>query len=254
MDIIASHQAGLVDMLAQEAAALAGRAGDVVQRAIVYHHLHDHSSGRHGYALLCAQGVLALDGRLKRVDRAARRARWRLGRAAAAKLGERVDRFGETLRVIDRERCEAMLLAYRLALSPALRGAAAAHVPADLVEALAAGDRRSLFLAHQRWVEDRWGLAIEAAIADLAWPLRAASVAATIAPLRIGIDRFDAAEREGWARLARRAGSARTLPKGFAANPAQHYYALQRAVTERRRNPRSEWAEQDQGDAVRLAA
>ena len=54
MDLIASTQAGLVEHLEDEAAALAGRPRDLVQRGIAYHHLYDCSGGAHAYALLAA--------------------------------------------------------------------------------------------------------------------------------------------------------------------------------------------------------
>ena len=109
-----------------------------------------------------------------------------------------------------------------------------------------------LFLAHQRWAEQRWGLAIEAAIEALGWPLGAARVAAAIAALRQPLDRFEAADKRGWAATEARLLARKGLPRGFAINPGQHYYKLQRGLADqRRRAPASDLAPDE---AVRLAA
>ena len=73
MDIIASHPDGLAEQLAHEAAGLAGRNRDAVQRAIVGHHLYQHSGGRHNFALIAAGAALALDRRLARMAKGAGR-------------------------------------------------------------------------------------------------------------------------------------------------------------------------------------
>lgn len=252
MDIIASHQLGLIEQYSEEAAGLAGRERDTVQRAVVYHHLYQHSGGRHGYALLAAEAAVTLDPLLIAVERAARRGWWRIGRRRAEALAERARTFAATVRTIDRERCEALLMAYRLALTPGLAGHAAERLPAELVAALRGEDRRMLFLAHQRWAEQRWGLAIEAAIEALGWPLGAARVAAAIAALRLPLDRFEAADKRGWAATEARLLARKGLPRGFAINPGQHYYKLQRGLADqRRRAPASDPAPDE---AVRLAA
>ena len=235
MDIIASHRIGLVERHRHEAEALAGRDRDLVQRAIVYHHLYDHSAGRHGFALLCASGALELDSRLDRLAKSARRSRWRLGRAGRDALVERVAAFSTALRRIDRERCQAMLFNYRLALAPSLRREAADLMPQDLLAALREGSARALCVAQWSWADEHWGAAIEAAMADLAWPLRRKAVAAALAALLPTRADFDRAGRSGWEAVERRITGAPALPYGFAGNPARHYYALQRALADRRR-------------------
>ena len=49
MDIIAAHQQGLIEQLEEDVKALAGRLRDHGQRAVVLHHLYDHSRGIHGW-------------------------------------------------------------------------------------------------------------------------------------------------------------------------------------------------------------
>lgn len=228
MDIIASHQHGLAEQLAQEAASLAGRPRDAAQRAVVGHHLYQHSGGAHRYALIAAAGSLALDRRLARLGRHARR--WKRGDVA---LTARLEVFAHDCREIDRERCEALLLAYRLATTPGVRGAALCE--AALAAAMAEPDLRVRFLAVQRWAETRWGERIEAAIDALAWAKAPRDLGRAVAALRLSIDEHDFAARRGWARTERALIGDKALPPGFAANPGQHYYALQRSLADKRR-------------------
>ncbi len=235
MDIIASFQDGLAEQYAHEAAGLAGRERDSVQRAIVGHHLYQHSGGRHAFALIAAGASLALDRRLARLQKAA--GRWPRRDLA---LAERVAQFAAAARGIDRERCEAMLLAYRLATRPGAR------------EAAAGTDRRSDYLRHVAWAEEHWGGAIEAAIDVLAWRRPPRDLAAVLAALRLPVALFDRAERDGWGRTEARLIGDRAMPRGFAANPGQHYYAIQRALADKRRKLKGQWS--DIPDAVAIAA
>lgn len=253
MDIIASHQHGLAEQLSIEARGLAGRPRDTVQRAQVYHHLFQHSGGRHGYALLSAEAALAIDGLVARMERSVAR-RWWLGPARADAIRGRVRAFGEALRELDRQRCEAMLMAYRLAFTPGLGAAADAELPADLLDALRGDDRRLAFLAHVRWVEERWGIELERAIAALDWPFGARVAARAIAALRLPVKRFERAERRGWEAAEQLILKSRALPAGFAANPGQAYYKLQRGLADKRRSERGEWADLPPDEAVSLAA
>ena len=124
---------------------------DAVQRAIVGHHLYQHSEGRHGFALMAAVAALSLDRALARMAKVA--LRWPRRDVV---LAARVEDFAAQARRIDRERCEAMLLAYRLATTPGLRGAGVGGDPA-LALANAGGERRDDYLVHVRWAEERWG-------------------------------------------------------------------------------------------------
>lgn len=265
MNIIASHQSGLVEQLDAEARALAGRGRDSAQRALVYHHVADMLGLAHGFALLAAHGALALDAAVERLDRTARRAWWRLKRAERAALVERVAAFGNRLRAFDMERCSAVLMAYRLAATPGLGGEAARRLDPDLLGALRAAQsargqadahtRRALFDAHQRWSDALFDERIEQAVADLAWPLEPRPLRAAIAAVRIPERDYARSERRGLTRVERRLRASKMLPGLFAANPAQAFFQLQRHVAERRRRD----ADGDQGDhlpadeAVRVA-
>lgn len=265
MDLIAAHRLGLVEQLEVEAHSLAGRPGDLVQRAIVQIHLFDHSGGRHGYALLGAGASLALDDAVGELRRAAKaRTRWR--RAGRAALLERVEGLAAALKSIDRERCEALVLAYRLMATPGLGSEARERLDPALAEALAAlragrdddgsaAERWSLFDAHDLWLDARFGVRVDDAVAALDWPGRPPrALAALLALVRIPPSSWQRAERTGWQRLAARTCRHPALPAGFAANPGQHYYRLQRTLAERRRRARSEGLDLALGDTVNLAA
>ena len=251
MDIIASHQHGLAEQLAHEAAALAGRDRDAVQRAIVGHHLYQHSGGRHTFALIAAAASLALDRRLARLAKSARAAkRWPRRDDA---LAGRLELFAGEARRIDRERCEALLLAYRLATTPGLRGADVGG-DAALAGAYGAGDARDDYLTHLRWAEARWGARIEAAIDALTWIKPPRDLTRAVGALRLPIEQYDRAARKGWAKTERLLTADRALPRGFAGNPGQHYYAIQRALADKRRKLKGEWPDFDPADAVAIAA
>jgi hypothetical protein len=249
MDLISAHRDGLAAQLAAEAHGLAGRGGDHVQRAIVYHHLFDHSGGRHAYALLAAEGALAIEAALEAMRGAAKHALWRLRGPRRAAMIARIERFGEALAAIDAARCEAMWVAYRAAQHEAT----AALVPPAL-GGLREGDGETLFKAHQAWAEERWGLEIEVALDGLAWPLAPAPVAAAVRALRIPVDRFAKARRQGLRKVEAGILADKRLPPKFAANPAHHYYILQRHMAERRRSDRDQSLGIPIEETVRLAA
>jgi hypothetical protein len=245
MNIIASHQSGLVEQLDAEALALAGRGRDSAQRALVYHHVADMLGLAHGFALLAAHGALGVDAAVAQLERTARRAWWRLKRAQRAALAERIATFGDTLRALDAERCSGVLMAYRLAATPGLGGEAARRLDPDLISALRAAQsargqadaraRRTLFDAHQRWAEALFGERLEQAVTDLDWPLEPGALGAAIAAVRIPARDYDRAERSGLARIERRLRASKLLPPLFASNPAQAFFQLQRHIAERRR-------------------
>jgi hypothetical protein len=263
MDIIASHQSGLIEQLEAEAAALAGRTRDSVQRAITCHHVADLLGLSHGYALLAARGALALDEALVRLERQAKKWRWGRSRAERAALVERVATFAEVVRRIDAERCVGVLMAYRLIATPGLGGEAARRLDPDLLASLRAvlagrgeadGEaRRGLFDAHQRWAEETFGTAVGEAVAALQWPHVQADVRAVVSALLIPTRDHDRAERRGLARIEARLRRSTRMPEGFAANPAQAFFKLQRQIIERRRRgPGSDELSPD--EAVMLAA
>jgi len=254
MNIIASHQSGLIEQLDAEALALAGRGRDSAQRALVYHHVADMLGLAHGFALLAAHGALSIDATVARMERLARRAWWRLKRAERAALAERIAAFRDRLRDLDAERCSGVLMAYRLAATPGLGCEAANRLAPDLLAALRVAQsargqadaraRRALFEAHQRWADVLIGERLDQAIAELEWPLEPRALDAAVAALRIPARDYDRAERRGFARSERRLRASKLLPPLFAANPAQAFFQLQRQIAERRRRA----ADGEQGD------
>lgn len=259
MDIIASVHQGLFEQLRQEAESLAGRGRDSAQRAVVYHHLADSLGLGHVHALLAAESALAIDPAVARIESVVRGAWWRMRGGEREALLARVAAFGQALRELDRQRCAAMLLAYRLVATPRL-GEACRRIDPELAAAIVAvrahpvaATRRNLFLAQQKAVETLIGNGLEAAIAELAWPLRPSPVKAAIELLRIPMAQYERAERQGLARVARRLRASKAMPEKFAANPAQAYYALQRHLAARRRR-NAGVDELSPDEAVRLAA
>lgn len=264
MDIIESHRLGLIEQLESEAVALAGRERDSAQRALVYHHVADLLGLAHGYALLAAHGALGVDTAVARIERQARRAFWRLTRDQRAALAVRISAFGATLRGLDAERCAGLLMAYRLVATPSLGEEAARRLDPDLFAALQeaqstrgqadADARRALFVAHQQWAETLYGERIEQAVAALDWPLSARALRGAIEALRIPLRAYERAERgSGLPRIERRLRRSKLLPAGFAANPAQAFFQLQRQTAERRRRA-ADGDDLSADDAVRLAA
>lgn len=264
MDIIESHRLGLIEQLETEAVALAGRARDAGQRAVVCHHVADMLGLAHGYALLSAHGALTIDEAVARMERQARRAYWRLKRPERVALAERIAAFGAMVRGLDAERCAGLLMAYRLVATPSLESEAAARLEPDLLGALRSAQsargqadghiRRALFAAHQRWAEALVGERLDAAIAALEWPLAAETLDHAVAALRIPLRAYERAERGGGlARVERLLRRSKRLPEGFAANPAQAFFQLQRMIADRRRRA-AEGDDLSADDAVRLAA
>ncbi|MDQ3074949.1 MAG: hypothetical protein M3Q88_04975 [Pseudomonadota bacterium] len=245
MDIIASHQLGLIEQLSGEAVALAGRGRDGAQRALVYHHVAHMMGLAHGYALLAARGALAIDPAVAAMERAERRAWWRMKRGERAALALRVADFGLTLRAIDAERCAGLLMAYRLVATPGLSGEADRRLDPELLVALRAAQstrgqvdpvvRHTLFAAHQRWADRLFGARIETAVAALDWPLAGRAMRQAIEALHISTTSFARAERHGMARVEAKLRRSKRLPAAFAANPAQAFFQLQRHLAAQRR-------------------
>lgn len=264
MDIIAAHQQGLIEQLHEEASAMAGRARDHGQRAVVLHHLYDHSRGAHGWALSearravrIARGVATLENRIDRwwwmiADR-------KQARAAVEQLA---DALGEAARA----RCAGAYLAYRLSATPALRSEAEQRLPPELLEALdqchaarRAGEHLPIEAcerlaaeseAHARRMAD-------AGPPGIAWWAIDASALSRAAHRLLGdkaLTQREARDRKrGWSRIERELRHDPTLPASFRANPAQHFYALLHALSERRRQQWREACDREP-DAFELAA
>jgi hypothetical protein len=261
MDIIASHRLGLIEQFEGESLALAGRPQDAVQRAIVCHHVSDMLGHAHVFSLLAAQASLALDEALDRLDRAARRWRWGIGRAERAALAERVAEFGTALRAIDAERCAGLLMAYRLVANAGLGDAAADRLDPALVTALRAvqvargkssvAERRALSEAHCEW-DARFAERVAQALDELAWPVGRSAPARVVVAWTISAASLARVERRGTKRIEKGLRRSKRMPADFAANPAQAFFKLQRRVVERQRGDDGDHLSPD--EAVRLAA
>lgn len=262
MDIIAAHQQGLIEKLEEEVAALAGRPRDHAQRAMVLHHLYDHSRGAHEWALAEARRELhiaeALASLAQRIDRWG----WIISRreAAEAALTELAIAIGEA----SKARCAAANFAYRLSATPALRGEAEQRLPAELLALL---DQCHTVRRSGDGVFDRAEFVEQSELHALSAVDLGALGAAWMAIRQTGIGRSaikllgdQALERltqrdakHGWAKVERELRDDPALPAAFRANPAQHFYALHRDLAERRRQQWREACDREPG-AFELAA
>ena len=262
MDIIAAHQQGLIEQLDHEVAALAGRRRDHGQRAVVLHHLYDHSRGEHHWALAEARREARVAGGLVALER--RIGRWGWSAAARCEAQAALDILADALGEHARQRVAIAYRAYRLSATAALRGEAETSVMAALLAALdrchaarrgGAGmteqERRTLAEASEAAaVCDRGAI-------DMAWAAIDATRIASAARKLIGpqaiarADRVAERRKAVWAEARLRTDKA--LPEAFRINPAQHFYALLHALGERRRQQWREEADREP-DAVALAA
>jgi hypothetical protein len=264
MDIIAAHQQGLIEQLEGEVSALSGRPSDYGQRTVVLHHLYDHSRGGHGWALAEACRNLRIAHRLAALERRICRWGWLIPRKNEAKAA--LATLGNALGEAARARCAVSYRAYRLSGTQALRQEAERSLAPELLEIL---DR-----AHE---SRRIGDAIDPALANLLFgqsesiadqavdadALAAAWAAINASPLKRAAGKLlgNRALARAAARDARRGsqGTERNvrndpmLPASFRANPAQHFYALQLALVERRRQQWREACDREPG-SFELAA
>ena len=263
MDIIAAHQQGLIEQLHDEASALAGRPLDHGQRAVVLHHLYDHSRGHHVWALAEARRALRMARGIAALERLGRWG-WTIARReeAAAALGRLADALGEA----SRARSLAAYRAYRLSATPAVRAEAEQLLPPDLLVCLddchAARRERKELPIETRDLLATASEAFAAAAVDLrplisAWAAIDATGLKRAARRLIGdkaLARGEARDRKrGWAMVERELRNDPALPASFQANPAQHFYALQHLLAERRRQQWREACDREPG-AFELAA
>lgn len=264
MDIIAAHQQGLIEKLSEEAAALAGRPKDFGQRVVVFHHLYDHSRGHHQWALAEARRELRIAEALEGLGRRVSRWGWLASRRERARLA--LDALAEALGVQSRERCVAAYTAYRLAGSRSLRDEAERSLPAELLEALTAchAARRSGAvmsgdeLGSQFDESEAFACATASSDAvEAAWLAIETTGLRRAAQRLLGCRAADRAlardRRRGWAKVEAMLRLDPALPPNFRSNPAQHFYALQNVMAERRRQ---QWREECDRvpDAFELAA
>lgn len=258
MDLIASHQHGLIERLDEEARALAGRPQDFGQRAIVLHHLYDHSGGVHGWALLEARRQLdtatALGALRKRVGK------YWLRRRRRDEAAEALQGLATALGEAAQERCKSAYRAYRMTATSALEEEASMALPPDL--ALLLGEcharRRAGMLLTAPTRQQLYAQSEEACAGsslEQAWTTMAATLMGKIARKRLRDDvqatDYARAEKKGWGRLEKSVRYDPALPSAFRINPAQHFYALQNGVAAKKLKLWRDAADAD-GDTVEV--
>ena len=253
--------------LRHQATALAGRPGELVQRASVYHHLYTHSGGNHVFPLLAAHGALWASGYFRQGlarGAAATRVLSLLGVDGAARLAQ-LQTLAETFRDINRRVCVETWFIYHLTARDHLAAAVAALVPPDLAalmarchaarrtgRTLSPQERRALFTAFFHWEQaEIVGPSVEEAFAEFDWPLaRRMALRPRIAfaylpaPLpfrdfadtaeRIdkGVAAFDGGEAVGWGRVERSLSDYGIMPTAFTHDPAEHFRSVLRGVVD----------------------
>jgi hypothetical protein len=264
MDIIAAHRQGLIEQLDAEVAELAGRGRDHGQRAVVLHHLHDHSRMAHDWALAEARRALRIAAGIAALRRRLDRWTWIIGDREQARIA--LESLAEALGQAGKARAMAAHRAYRLTATAALREEADAHLPAALLGALdechaarragtdLAPDARQLLAA---LTEEFAAAAVDQDALDAAWAAADQTSLSRAARRLLGDEVLARAiardERRGWAKVERQLRNDPALPVSFRANPAQHFYALQHMLRERRRQHMREACDREP-DAFELAA
>lgn len=264
MDIIAAHRQGLIEQLEEEVTALAGRSHDHGQRAVVLHHIFDHSGRQHHWALCEARQELRIAAGISALRRKLDRLGWMIGKRVEAR--EALDKLAAALGQAAMARTAAAYRAYRLSATTSLRTEAEAQLPPDLFDALdechrarrlgeaRPADARQLLDAA---TERASAAVVDSSALDAAWAaIDATSIGRSA---RRWLDNRAMArlrardQRRGWERLERELRNDPALPASFRANPAQHFYALQHILQERRRQQWREACDREP-DAFELAA
>lgn len=245
MDIIAAHREGLTEKLDLECADLAGRPRDYGQRAIVLHHLYDHSLGGHYWALIEAVRQMEIDRAFQALE--AKAAVWWRSRKAREAATSALRGLRDAIGREQARRTARAYGTYRMAGTPALAEALPGKHDADhaarLVDlhalrregqAFDVGAAEALAEAVELDVGcDPEGLVAQAWVAvDATYIAKVARKALKRPPMELVIVRH---RKRGWAKLERSLRQDPFLPAAFRANPAQHFYALQHGLAERRR-------------------
>lgn len=264
MDIIAAHQQGLIEQLEDEVAAIAGRPQDHGQRAMALHHLFDHSRGAFEWALAEARRELMISAGLDALARRLDRWGWLSTRRDEVRraLAQLTEAIGEE----SRARCGAAYMAYRLSATPALRSVAEQRLSPILLDALdrCHAARRSGEPVSKEVVtmlgEQSEAAAVAAADQEpvcAGWSAIGSTSLGGLAKRLLGAKacgRAKARDRKrGWAKVEIELRDDPRLPGSFRVNPAQHFYALRRALAERRRKQWREACDREEG-SFELAA
>jgi hypothetical protein len=264
MDIIAAHQQGLIEQLDAEVEALAGRPRDHVQRAIVLHHLYQHSNGGHVWALAEARRSLRIASGLAKFEKRLARWQWTVRDPAGCRAA--LDLLAGALGDAARARTIAAYRAYRLSATKALRGEAEASLSPTLLQAF--DECHSTRRAKMAMTADAQGIlaeeserlavgSVDCERLDAAWVEIDTTGIGRSARRLVGEKRLARCQArdgwKGWARVERQLRSDPSLPASFRANPAQHFYAMQLMLAKRRRQKWGQLSDQEP-DAVALAA
>ena len=264
MDIIAAHRHGLIEQLEGEVAALAGRPRDHGQRAVVLHHLYDHSRGALEWALAEARQELRIAAGLDQLRQRLKRWGWVTRRRS--KAAEALALLADAVGSAARGRCAAVHRAYRLSGVSSLHGDAELALPVDILSSLdqchSARRKRVAVPAEARQelarqCEELASAECEPEALAVAWAAILATGLGRPARKLLGdkaLDRAAARDRKrGCQKVERELRADEMLPAAFRANPAQHFYSLQQMLAEKRRQ---QWREEcdREPDAFELAA
>lgn len=253
--------------LRAEAVALAGRPGDLVQRASVYYHLYRASGGNHVFPLIAAHGALWAGGYFRRnlaLGAAATRALTWLGTDGAGKLAA-LHTLAEAFRDINRRVCIESWYLYHLTARADLAEVAAARVPPTLLDQLArchaarrtgailtAEAKRALFGAFFAWEQaEIVGPAVTRAFETLEWrlarwvarrpriafayldaPLPFRDFADAAERVAKGFAAYDGAARAGWTRVEESLAGYRIMPRAFFEDSDRFFGSLRHRLTE----------------------
>jgi hypothetical protein len=242
MNIISAHQQGLLEQLDEEVGDLAGAARDFGQRAVVLHHLYDHSRGANGWALAEARRNLFVASRIAQFER--RAGRWAWTRRDRSGALEAIATLKTALGEEARERAARAYRAWRLSATAALRDAARDELPGALFDrlidchsarrsgaSLSEADRQALAAEYESFtgggeLDQAWSLVDKAGLGRTARRYLGEAVLQRQAQR----DR-----RRGDRKVEQLLLADPALPRAFRANPAQHFYAMVNSLAERRR-------------------
>ena len=246
----------IADRFRADAIAMAGRTGDLAQRAAMYHHLYENSGGNHGFPLLAAHGALWASSYFRQGLRAASlisALQKPLDHCGRETLLADVNSFAESFRDINRSVCIETLYIYWLSGEPRCRELAGETIPARLLaemdrchwakdrsRKLGPNERRSLFEAFFRWEQaEIVGPGVEAAFATFEWrAIRYLALRPTIRfayfgrvglsfrdfssreeRIEKGLAAFALAERVGWEAVEHALASYGVMPLAFVRDP-----------------------------------
>ncbi len=253
--------------LRREAELLAGGINSLSQRAVVYHHLFEHSAGNHVFPLIAAHGAMWAKGYFQLGTRLGSLLSLRHAASPvtqAAKLAQ-LNSYADAFRDINRRVCIETYTAYHFTAQCGHHAAAAELIPPALLEelnrchaarrrgrALSVEQKRKLFGAFFLWEQKTIvGPAVTAATLAFDWPLMRSlalrplirfayfpklSVLAfkdfscTAERIDKGFRAFDLAAGVGWDHVEKSARRYRVLPDTSFTGSAAHFATLRQTL------------------------